>query len=212
MPVRGTEKRERDTPAASVPLAHSRPIMLNIVLVIIHIYLCIYVTWSLWAARRAEGASNCVERHLNLNGRDTSLIWTYSQVGRNCCFHSQSATLGAPRSLCNVHVYGAGDNSKKLQAVLSSQRWSKKKRTWDRITRKSASHDATYARKKTYIRYSRRSGESMQYPALRKWPRNLAFSWSHVGSTSACTALAAFRAFRSCVLFLVPWLWTEKYV
>ena len=23
-----------------------------------------------------------VERHLNLNGRDTSLIWTYSQVGR----------------------------------------------------------------------------------------------------------------------------------
>ena len=29
-----------------------------------------------------------VERHLNLNGRDTSLIWTYSQVGRKCCFHS----------------------------------------------------------------------------------------------------------------------------
>ena len=27
-----------------------------------------------------------VERHLNLNGRDTSLIWTYSQVGRKCCF------------------------------------------------------------------------------------------------------------------------------
>ena len=42
----------------------------------------------------------------------------------------------------------------------------------------SASHDAAYARKKTYrsIRYSRRSGESIQYPALRKWPRNLAFS------------------------------------
>ena len=29
---------------------------------------------------------------------------------------------------------------------------------------------------KTYIPYSRRSGESKQYPALRKWPRNLAFS------------------------------------
>ena len=51
------------------------------------------------SCRRAEGASN---RHLNLNGRDTSLIWTYSQVGRKCCFHSQSATLGVPRSHYNV--------------------------------------------------------------------------------------------------------------
>ena len=38
-------------------------------------------TRSLLAARRAEGASNCVEWHLNLNGRDTSLIWTYSPMG-----------------------------------------------------------------------------------------------------------------------------------
>ena len=53
-----------------------------------------------------------MERHLNLNGRDTSLIWTYSQVGRRCCFHSQSATLGAARWRCNVRVCGAGDNSK----------------------------------------------------------------------------------------------------
>ena len=44
---------------------------------------------------RREGASNCVERHLNLNGRDTSLIWTYSQVGRKC-FHSQSASYTGP--------------------------------------------------------------------------------------------------------------------
>ena len=28
-----------------------------------------------------------VERHLNLNGCDTSLIWTYSQVGHTCCFY-----------------------------------------------------------------------------------------------------------------------------
>ena len=49
-------------------------------------------TRSLLAARMAEGASNCVERHLNLNGRDTSLIWTYSQVGHKCCFHNQSTT------------------------------------------------------------------------------------------------------------------------
>ena len=30
-----------------------------------------------------------MERHLNLNGRDTSLIWTYSQVGRKCCFQRE---------------------------------------------------------------------------------------------------------------------------
>ena len=44
-----------------------------------------------------EGASNCVERHLNLNDCDTSLLWTYSQVGHKCCFHSQRITLHAPR-------------------------------------------------------------------------------------------------------------------
>ena len=32
-----------------------------------------------------EGASNCVERHLNLNDCDTSLLRTYSQVGHKCC-------------------------------------------------------------------------------------------------------------------------------
>ena len=46
-----------------------------------------------------EGASNCVERHLNLNDCDTSLLWTYSQVGRKCCFHSQRITPHASR-LC----------------------------------------------------------------------------------------------------------------
>ena len=44
-----------------------------------------------------EGASNCVERHLNLNDCDTSLLWTYSQVGHKCCFHSQRITPHASR-------------------------------------------------------------------------------------------------------------------
>ena len=44
-----------------------------------------------------EGASDCVERHLNLNDCDTSLLWTYSQVGRKCCFHSQRITPHASR-------------------------------------------------------------------------------------------------------------------
>ena len=44
-----------------------------------------------------EGASNCVERHLNLNDCDTSLLWTYSQVGHKCSFHSQRITPHASR-------------------------------------------------------------------------------------------------------------------
>ena len=32
-----------------------------------------------------EGASNSLERYLNLNGCDTTLIWTYSQVGNIRC-------------------------------------------------------------------------------------------------------------------------------
>ena len=57
-----------------------------------------------------EGASNCVERHLNLNDCDTSLLWTYSQVGHKCCFHSQRITRvcaiprAARRRAC-VRVY-----------------------------------------------------------------------------------------------------------
>ena len=42
-----------------------------------------------------EGASNCVERHLS--DCDTSLLWTYSQVERKCCFHSQRITPHASR-------------------------------------------------------------------------------------------------------------------
>ena len=54
-----------------------------------------------------EGASNCVERHLNLNDCDTSLLWTYSQVGHKCCFHSQLITPRAVRKRTYVRVYTA---------------------------------------------------------------------------------------------------------
>ena len=79
-----------------------------------------------------EGASNCVERHLNLNDCDTTLLWTYSQVGHKCCFHSQRITPHAPRlrytarrTQAYVRVYTAlalGDG--KLDS--RSQRWSRK--------------------------------------------------------------------------------------
>ena len=58
-----------------------------------------------------------MEQHLNLNGRDTSLIWTYSQVGCKCYFHSQRATLHALRSRCTARVYSAGDDSKRVTRV-----------------------------------------------------------------------------------------------
>ena len=85
-----------------------------------------------------------VERHLNLNGRDTSLIWTYSQVGRKCCFHNQRATLHARRSRCNVvqPAYGAGDDyivDCKRVTRVSQFTTETRKRTQDRKARKAAS-------------------------------------------------------------------------
>ena len=62
---------------------------------------------------------------LNLNGCDTSLIRTYSQVGRKNCFYSQRAKLHAPRS----RAHSAGDNMltvNQLHVFLSSQPWNKK--------------------------------------------------------------------------------------
>ena len=95
-----------------------------------------------------EGASNCVERHLNLNDCDTSLLWTYSQVGRKCCFHSQRITPHASRlryaargTQAYVRVYTAlalarGDSKLKHSDVAGKGRR-------DRKAPKAASHDAT---------------------------------------------------------------------
>ena len=47
-----------------------------------------------------EGASNCVEQHLNLIDCNTFLIWTYPQVGHKCCYHSQCVTLR-----CTLAIY-----------------------------------------------------------------------------------------------------------
>ena len=54
-----------------------------------------------------EGASNCVERHLNLNDCETSLLWAYSEVGHKCCFHSQRITPRAARKRAYVRIYAA---------------------------------------------------------------------------------------------------------
>ena len=78
-----------------------------------------------------EGASNCVERHLNLNDCDTSLLWTYSQVGHKCCFHSQRITphasrlrYTARRTQAYVRVYTAlarGDSKLRLTIAAMEQ-------------------------------------------------------------------------------------------
>ena len=67
-----------------------------------------------------------MERHLNLNGRDTSLIWTYSQVGRKynkCCFHSQRAKPAF--ALYRAHT-ALAMTVNELHVFLSSQPWNKK--------------------------------------------------------------------------------------
>ena len=78
-----------------------------------------------------EGASNCVERHLNLNDCDTSLLWTYSQVGHKCCFHSQRITphtsrlrYTARRTQAYVCVYTAlarGDSKLRFTITAMEQ-------------------------------------------------------------------------------------------
>ena len=71
-----------------------------------------------------EGASNCVERHLNLNDCDTSLLWTYSQVGHKCCFHSQRITPRAARK--RTYVYIRRWRVAIVNCDSRSQRWSRK--------------------------------------------------------------------------------------
>ena len=107
---------------------------------------------------------------LSLSYRDTSLIWTYSQVGRKCCFHSQSTT---PRSRCN-----AGDNSYSWLNRFSvhNDETRKRERGIERLGKRQATMPHRLVKK--CLGYSRRSGESTQYPALRKWPRNLAIFYS----------------------------------
>ena len=80
-----------------------------------------------------EGASNCVERHLNLNDCDTSLLWTYSQVGHKCCFHSQRNTphasrlrYTARRTQAYVRVYIRRWRVAIVNCDSRSQRWSRK--------------------------------------------------------------------------------------
>ena len=50
-----------------------------------------------------ERASNCVERHLNLNDCSTFLIWSYPQAGQShlwsqhkCCYHCQCVNAARP--------------------------------------------------------------------------------------------------------------------
>ena len=102
-----------------------------------------------------------MERHLSLNGRDTSLIWTYSEVGCRWCFHSQSVTLGARTAFT---LYRAGTALATI--VKTSYTWfsvhndeaRKRERGIERLRKRQAT---TPHRPVKRLGYSRRSGESM---------------------------------------------------
>ena len=83
-----------------------------------------------------------VERHLNLNGRDTSLIWTYSQVGRKCCFHNQRATPHALRSRCTARVFTA--LAMTVNVFLSSQLKQERERKIERLGKRQALYTRLY--------------------------------------------------------------------
>ena len=150
-----------------------------------------------------EGRKECptphysVERRLNLNGRYTSLIWTYFQVGRKCCFHSQRATLH-PRVRVVPLAYGAG--SKRITRV---SQFTTVKQERERKIERPGKRKALYTR--------------LYFPrgfTSRKWlscaaicgVRDTAY-FRHCASSSlglyAASWLAAFRAFRSHVLFFL---------
>ena len=85
----------------------------------VRVYICI-----LYQELMKEGGSNCVERHLNLNDCDTSLLWTYSQVGHKCCFHSQRITPHAVRKRTYMYVYIRRWRVAIVNCDSISQRWS----------------------------------------------------------------------------------------
>ena len=88
-----------------------------------------------------------VERHLNPNGRDTYLIWTYSQVGRKCCFHNhnQRATLPAQRSRRTACVYTAlAMTVNELHVFLSSQLKQERERKIERLGKRQALYTRLY--------------------------------------------------------------------
>ena len=144
-----------------------------------------------------------VERHLNLNGRHTSLIWTYSQVGRKCCFHNQLAMLHAQRSRCTACRTALAMTVNELHVFLSSQLKQERERKIERLGKRQALYTRLY-----FPRGIR----------SRKWPSYVAICgvrdtayFRRCASSSlgiflrvyVASWLAAFRAFRSHVLFFL---------
>ena len=70
--------------------------------------------------------------------KNTSLIWTYSQVGRKCCFHNN-----APRYTPGVRVvppaYGAGDDE-----LHGSQLKQERERKIERLGKRQALYTRLY--------------------------------------------------------------------
>ena len=130
-----------------------------------------------------EGASNCVERHLNLNDCDTSLLWTYSQVGHKCCFHSQRITPHASRlrytarrtqAYVRVYTYIRRWRVAIVNCDSRSQRWSRKGKA--RSKGSESGKPRRHIGLQKDLGYSRRSCEVRPCLTPRKLRRNLAIS------------------------------------
>ena len=141
-----------------------------------------------------------VERHLNLDGRHTSLIWTYSQVGRKCCFHKPTRYATRPAFACCTAL---AMTVNELHVFLSSQLKQERERKIERLGKRQALYTRLY-----FPRGFR----------SRKWPSYAAICgvrdtahFRRCASSSlgiflrvyVASWLAAFRAFRSHVLFFL---------
>ena len=118
-----------------------------------------------------EGASICVERHLNLNDCDTSLLWTYSQVGHKCCFHSQRITRvcvipRAVRRRTCVYIRRWRVAIVNYDSRSHAQRWSRKGKA--RSKGSESGKPRRHIGLQKDLGYSRRSCEVRPCLALRK--------------------------------------------
>ena len=120
------------------------------------------------------------ERGTAFDDCDTSLLWTYSQVGHKCCFHSQRITPHASRlrytarrtqAYVRTYVYIRRRRVAIVNCDSRSQRWSRKGKA-----RSKGSESAKPRRHiglQKYLGYSRRSCEVR--PCLA--PRNDGATW-----------------------------------
>ena len=133
-----------------------------------------------------EGASNCVERHLNLNDCDTSLLWTYSLLkwGISVVFIANARRTPRvcviPRAVRkHTYVYIRRWRVAIVNCDSRSQRWSRKGKARSRGTESGKPRHHIGLQKD--LGYSRRSCEvrsCVAPPPPPPPPANEGANWS----------------------------------